>query len=43
MKNTFNKIYKKESPESLLRTHCISVRLNHEETTASQCKAWRQK
>ena len=31
MKNTFNKIYKKESPESLLRTHCISVRLNHEE------------
>ncbi len=22
MKNTFNKIYKKESPESLLRTHC---------------------
>ncbi|EFO5841128.1 TPA: hypothetical protein RQO18_001586 [Klebsiella oxytoca] len=31
MKNTFNKIIKKESPESSLRTHCISVRLNHEE------------
>ncbi|EAM5917598.1 hypothetical protein JHG24_004683 [Salmonella enterica subsp. enterica serovar Infantis] len=31
MKNSFNKIYKKESPESLLRTHCISVRLNQDE------------
>ncbi|EHF0411719.1 hypothetical protein R6028_004667 [Salmonella enterica] len=31
MKNNFNKIYKKESPESLLRTHCISVRLNQDE------------
>ncbi|ECU9706791.1 hypothetical protein LUT76_004153 [Escherichia coli] len=31
MKNSFNKIYKKESPESLLRTHCISVRLNQNE------------
>lgn len=31
MKNTFNNIYKKESPESLLRTHCISVRLNLDE------------
>lgn len=31
MKNTFNKINKKESPESSLRTHCISVRLNHKE------------
>lgn len=31
MKNTFNKIYKKESPEILLRTHCVSVRLNNEE------------
>ncbi|HBE6751952.1 TPA: hypothetical protein KML76_002327 [Escherichia coli] len=31
MKNTFNKVNKKESPESSLRTHCISVRLNHEE------------
>ncbi|HFZ1112445.1 TPA: hypothetical protein ACIJTU_001339 [Citrobacter koseri] len=31
MKNTFDKIYKKESPESLLRTHCISVRLNQDE------------
>ncbi|EDL9642421.1 hypothetical protein CSU42_22085 [Salmonella enterica subsp. enterica serovar Infantis] len=24
-------MYKKESPESLLRTHCISVRLNQDE------------
>lgn len=31
MKNSFNKIYKIESPESLLRTHCISVRLNQDE------------
>lgn len=28
MKNTFNK---NESHKNLLRTHCISVRLNHEE------------
>lgn len=31
MKNTFNKINKNESHQNLLRTHCISVRLNHEE------------
>ncbi|QJU38555.1 hypothetical protein [Serratia marcescens] len=31
MENTFNKINKNESYQNLLRTHCISVRLNHEE------------
>lgn len=31
MKNTFNNAYKKESPQNLLRTHCISVRLNQDE------------
>lgn len=31
MENTFNKINKNESHQNLLRTHCISVRLNHDE------------
>lgn len=31
MENNFNKINKTESPQYSLRTHCISVRLNHEE------------
>ncbi|WP_261252989.1 hypothetical protein [Serratia entomophila] len=31
MENTFNKFNKNESYQNLLRTHCISVRLNHEE------------
>lgn len=31
MENTFNNEYKKESPQNLLRTHCISVRLNQDE------------
>lgn len=28
MENNFNNAYKKESPQNLLRTHCVSVRLN---------------
>ncbi|EEB1959104.1 hypothetical protein GNT71_24470 [Salmonella enterica] len=31
MENTFNNAYKKELPQNLLRTHCISVRLNQDE------------
>lgn len=31
MENTFNNAYKKELPQNLLRTHCVSVRLNQTE------------